>query len=659
MKQSWPTVGLSASLILCTIAATLALSTSVVRADDVDPALIEKWSELVPVEPLGLGRPIGDRDAWEDVKKRLPKLKDYVTHAEKLIGNPIPRVTDDLYLEFSRNGNRRRYEKVMIEKSRNRITTLTIAECQENKGRFLPEIERIVRAVCKQKSWVLPAHDRDLTNFKGTRITIDLFSSEIGLQLATLSYWLGDRLSPEIRKSINTELERRIFKPFEGAVEHNKPRLWWLHCTNNWNAVCLANVAGAAATSIDSPQRRAFFMAAAEQHIRHFLSGFTPDGYCSEGLAYWGYGFGHFALLAEILSQQSGGKVVLWDTGTPNEQAKLRRIARFPQRMEVMPDIYPAFADCDITTRPQQYLMNYLDRRLGFGWNRHTDTLFTLDQPIRNVQIFGAFVFPNSATSRPPAKTEADKLSSREWFENAGVLICRPGEEAQDHCKMGVAIKGGHNAEHHNHNDVGTFIVAVGNKVPLIDPGREDYTRRTFSSKRYASGVLNSWGHPVPRVAGKLQRKGRKAAANVLSKKFGDRTDTITFDISRAYDVKPLKRLERTFEYTRKAAGSLEVTDVVEFDSPQSFGTALITFDKWEQIEPKSKTPSNSITLRVGSGSEAVDVVIECMESTFDIHPKTIDEDLTCKKKPTRLGIDFTKPVKQATVRTTIRPSGT
>ena len=50
--------------------------------------------------------------------------------------------------------------------------------------------------------------------------------------------------------------------------------------------------------------------------------------------------------------------------------------------------------------------------------------------------------------------------------------------------RMGVAIKGGNNNEHHNHNDVGSFVVAIGSAAPLLDPGAEIYTARTFSPSR-------------------------------------------------------------------------------------------------------------------------------------------------------------------------------
>ena len=108
----------------------------------------------------------------------------------------------------------------------------------------------------------------------------------------------------------------------------------------------------------------------------------------------------------------------------------------------------------------------------------------------------------------------------RSWFEDAGVLIARPAQDSD--AVLGVALKGGHNAEHHNHNDVGSYVVVVKDRAVLLDPGSEVYTARTFSAQRYESKLLNSFGHPVPVVAGQLQQTGREAHAEVLATEFTD-----------------------------------------------------------------------------------------------------------------------------------------
>src|SRR5207237_6214965 len=121
----------------------------------------------------------------------------------------------------------------------------------------------------------------------------------------------------------------------------------------------------------------------------------------------------------------------------------------------------------------------------------------------------------------------------RSWFPDQSVLVARgaPGSRF----RLSVAFQGAHNAQNHNHNDVGEFIVVVG-KVPVLpDIGAEVYTQRTFSARRYESRALNSWGHDVPVIAGKLQSAGREAQAKVLKTQFTDSHDAVVLDIRSAY----------------------------------------------------------------------------------------------------------------------------
>jgi len=605
-----------------------------------DPARVEQLAKMLPAEPHGVGPTIDDRESWQAVAEH-PQFKDVVPQARQLMSRPIPELPDDLFLDYSRTGNRTRCQRVLGQRH-GRVAELALAECLENRGRFLPAIEEAIREVCSEKTWVMPAHDGSLRNFKGTTHEIDLAVAGLSWNLATVDYWLGERLSGPVRKLIRDELERRTFTPFTSRVTEGKPRLWWLTGTNNWNAVCLAGVTGSALAMIESPQRRAFFVASAEKYIQYFLSGFTPDGYCSEGVGYWNYGFGHYVMLAETVHQATGGKV---DLLAPD---RIRPIARFGRRMEVAADIYPAFADCSVGSRPDGQLMAFLSRRFELGLvDVERRGLLLADGPSSRLFALGLFGFPNSATAIPAAADSTPPQPMRDWFADAQILVCRPADGKVD--AMAVALKGGHNAEHHNHNDVGSYLVVFRGDAPLVDPGAETYTARTFSSRRYESGVLNSLGHPVPRVAGQLQRTGRTAAAKVLSTEFTDEADTVTVDLKAAYAVESLKKLNRTFVFSRKGQGSLTVSDEVEFDTPERFGTALITFDKWKRLGPNR--------LLVGSGRAAVEIEIDTGGQSFEIEAEQIQEDVRGGRLPTRLGIELTDPVDSTTITVTIVPT--
>ena len=604
-----------------------------------DAARVAQIAQMLPEMPKGVGAVCDDREAWQKVS-RAPAYEGAVGAAERLVSQPIPELTDELFLDYSRTGNRTRCQRVLGQRH-GRIGTLVLAECIENRGRFIEPIEEAIRAVCSEKTWVMPAHDRGLANFKGKTIEIDLAVAAVSWNMATADYWLGDRLSREVRELIHAELERRILGPFESYIKTGKPRVWWATGTNNWNAVCLAGVTGTALSRIESRQRRAFFVASAEKYIEYFLTGFTADGYCSEGLGYWNYGFGNYVAMGETLHQATGGKLNLFDG------PKILEIAQFAPRMEIGEGVYPAFADCSVTARPGTQLMAFLSRRFGMMMKDEEERGLLLGSRSSNLFAMGLLGFANSATrTAQPEKIAGPVHALRNWFSDAGVLICRPTPETSN--GLGVALKGGHNAEHHNHNDVGSFMVAIAGKTPLLDPGGETYTARTFSKKRYVSGVLNSLGHPVPRVAGKLQKTGRSAAAKVVDTQFTDAADTLVLDIRAAYGVEELKSLKRTFVYSREGSGNLTVVDEVEFTSPQAFDTALITFSKWEKAADDR--------LVIGQGNGAVEVAISTDGHPWRLQPEEIHEDLPGGRVPVRLGIVLTEAVDRARVTVKIKP---
>jgi len=611
-----------------------------VRAEETvpSPVRVSAWKSMLRESAGGIGVPISNRQVWDGMAARAD-FKDIPARAAREAAQPLPEATDELYLDFSKTGTRRRYESVLSSRRR-RQSLLVLAECLENRGRFLPEIERTLRAFCEEKTWVLPAHDRSLANFQGKIVEIDLASSATGFELALALNWLGEKLSPEVRNLVMANLERRVFQPFEGAVRNQQPQLWWLTTTNNWNAVCLANTTGAAMAAIADVDRRAFFAASAEHFIRNFLRGFTPDGYCSEGMGYWNYGFGHYVILSDILYRASGGKADL--ILDPTAAAP----ARFGYRMQIVNDIYPPFADCSFGSKPDRQLTAYLSRRLGFGLTELEDRyLGPKAGPSGSLAGLSVYGMPD-AGGPPSAKADRLERTLRDWFPDAGVLVARPSADRAD--DLAVALKGGHNAEHHNHNDVGSFLVVVGGEVVLVDPGAEVYTARTFDSRRYQSKLLNSYGHSVPVVAGQLQRPGADAKGTILRAEFSDEADLIEMDMTSAYKVPELRSLKRKFVFRRGNGGSLTVTDSVEFSSPQAFEEALVTFSPWKRLTDNQ--------LQIGEGKAAAVVTIAAGGRAFELTAEEIDEPIRYSKKPTRLGLRFAEPATSLEVSFTITP---
>jgi hypothetical protein len=228
---------------------------------------------------------------------------------------------------------------------------------------------------------------------------------------------------------------------------------------------------------------------------------------------------------------------------------------------------------------------------------------------------------------------EKPTFPPRSLFSDAGIYI---GRSFDDEAKrLGVAFKAGHNAEQHNHNDVGSYVVAFNKNFYVVDPGSEIYTRRTFSAQRYESQMLNSFGHSVPVVAGQLQQTGREASGRFVKTDFTDGMDTIVCDMTKAYaQVKELRNLLRTIRFDR-AKKRLSVRDEVEFTSPQDFATAVITYQTIRQIDERNLAIYN------GDGGVRVAVSSEGGETAVDIG-EVVNEN---SKNPKRIGIAMTQPV--------------
>src|SRR5512140_2455382 len=76
-----------------------------------NPERIAEIAKMLPERPAGPGQPISDRAVW-DTRKADKNYAATVKTAEKLLHSPIPEQPDDLFLDYSRTGNRERFQAV-------------------------------------------------------------------------------------------------------------------------------------------------------------------------------------------------------------------------------------------------------------------------------------------------------------------------------------------------------------------------------------------------------------------------------------------------------------------------------------------------------------------------------------------------------------------
>jgi len=630
---------------------------------ELDAELTARAKELVPLlsDHFCVLPPITDRDFWET--ELASYGKGLVKTAENDLKTPVLEIPDELYLQFSQNGNRTNYQNALGRRNAP-LGRLVLAECWENKGRFIPRIEEHLRAYFADKSWTLPAHDSSLTDFKGEETIIDLVSSATAWHLATVGAVLGDKLSPEVRAELNAQLEDRCFEPFRQHIRTGKPMYWWVRNIYNWNAVCLCGVAGAALTGIESKEDRAWFLAAAEKFIQNSNDGYTADGYCTEGVGYWCYGFGNHIRLSELARRATNGKIQILN------QEKLRQVALYGFTISILPGVAPSFADCSMNASPEYVLLAFLNRYYGFHLDGYDSRLPGFTHNLCDLGIFRTNLPPlPKSGERGMATVGGDDpgIGNRSWFDAAGIMIYRPegwkktlenvcdGKATAAAVKaldgFACAMKGGSNGEAHNHNDVGSYVVIYHGTFPALDLGGEVYTRRTFSRDRYVSDVLNSWGHNVPVVAGQLQKTGARYKANVLDVTSTKATESLKLDIAPAYDLKEVEALTREFVYSREKV-QFTVKDEVKFSSPRKFETALVTIQSW-------KRDGNAVIFGEGADAVRAEIVVTADGKPCDDWTLTegkYEADFSANKIARRLGIVLNGEVKEATVTVTYQP---
>jgi hypothetical protein len=112
--------------------------------------------------------------------------------------------------------------------------------------------------------------------------------------------------------------------------------------------------------------------------------------------------------------------------------------------------------------------------------------------------------------------------------------------------------KGGHNAESHNHNDLGTCVLYFDSKPCLVDIGRETYTAKTFSSRRYEIWTMQSGYHQLPKINGVDQMQGRNYVAKNSTFSADSKKAVFSTDIAAAYPQEAnVKKWVRSYRLDR------------------------------------------------------------------------------------------------------------
>lgn len=453
----------------------------------------------------------------------------------------------DLYRS---KGSRIEFEALYFDRRR-RLAALVVAALKVGIEPYLPALEDTIWAICDEYTWCLPAHlmNHDAAVEGEEFKQIDLFASETAHALSETCHIFRDQLNGLVVRRVQREIMERVLEPYVAL----KRAYWWETCEINWSAVCAGNIGMAAIYLLPDSKVLLPIIGRVLASMDCFLEGFSEEGACLEGLGYWYYGFGYYVYFSELLKQRTGGKVDILQT-----DAKARRVAQFPQSCFLQGNHIANFSDC---SRENGIQIGIFSRLCEQFEEIRVPTLDHLPPTIDHCGRFAGavrnVVWLNETLlrEREGLPLQTDFLPEAQWM----VSRAKVGNKL-----VSFAAKGGHNDEPHNHNDIGHFIWIVDGVRWFEDLGAGLYTKQYFGEERYSTLCNSSAGHSVPIINGSHQQEGIVHGAQVLAADCTDASDRFKLDLTKAYVVPILEKLERSFEFD-KLQGKLTISDSFEF----------------------------------------------------------------------------------------------
>jgi len=476
---------------------------------------------LIPQKDFTPHPRANDRYAWDNIKEGL--RANLIKKGESYLDYSWPHLPALRYMDFSRNGNRTRYQK-LYKSRRNALSHLVYAECLENKGRFIDEIINGIWAVCEESSWCYPAHNKTprtglkpLPDVKDP--IIDLFAAETAALLSWTHYLLNNELNTVtdmVTERIELEVDRRIFIPFLERTDFPWMGFSDNHRFNNWTTWILSNIFTTFLLLEKEKSRRISCIEKGMVSLDGFLNHYKSDGGCDEGPSYWDRAGGSLFDCLELLYSASEGRIDFY------EEPLIQNIGKYIYKVHIDGEYFINFADCGCKPRIDPYLAYRFGQRI----NDQKLCRFALymktkkapeDQLYRGKNVKEYYRTPGKVLraifthSEMEEKIEKEKNIKAPLIKNVwmpGIQIMAARKKKLKSSVLYLAAKGGHNRESHNHNDVGNFIVYMNSHPFIIDVGVETYSRKTFSSRRYEIWTMQSAYHNLPTINSCQQQAG-------------------------------------------------------------------------------------------------------------------------------------------------------
>ena len=556
-----------------------------------------------------------NRSFWNSLPQSF--RDQYVQRAENFLDYDWPVVKATEYLEIIRSGDRRQGAYAAPQRA---LLDLVMGELAEGKGRFIDQIINGVWYYSEQTWWGWSAHLYMQKAANGlpdvNEPTIDLGVGEI-TNILSWTWFLFkdefDKIHPLISKRLRDEIMKKSVIPY-----YERNDFWWMGLSsgrgvNNWNPWTNHNMLTAILILEDDPQKKAAGVQKVVRSLDVFINEYPDDGGCDEGPSYWGRAGASLYQCLDLIKRATKGKFDVYDNQL------IKNMGTYIYKAYIDYPYFINFADADATTGGRPQIIYSYGKDIG--------------DPV--MQKFGAFLAEKASwTDRTPGgkvdeqimqlmhydeikKAEAESaLVSDFWLPQTQVAGAR--DQAGTSAGFFFAAKGGHNAESHNHNDLGSCVMYFNGKPCLVDIGRETYTALTFSSRRYEIWTMQSQYHNAPKINGVDQNEGRSFQARNSTFTADAKKAVFSTDIAGAYpETAAVKSWVRS--YTLERGKRFLVRDNYELLQNTGQPTTLnfVTYCKVTEAGPgKLHLQGDGFALNMTYDTKAVTPVIEFNEVT-------------------------------------------
>ena len=457
-----------------------------------------------------------------------------LSQADALLEEPVPLLPAHLYAAFHLNGDRSGYEQPYFQRRMLLMMHGLALRVTGDEKYFEPMLDALW-AILEETTWVLPAHQRvsiavnperfpwvTLPRYDGADTdNLDLFSAATGADLALIYHWHGGRLeqyASGLAGRIERMLRERILHPLMCVDD-----LFWMRGSNNWTPWIVSNVYTVLLALGLTAEEREAAVARTLPMLANFVDTYHDDGGCDEGPSYWDKaGASLFDCLEELYDLTGGGFDVFGDP-------MLCRMGEYVAKAYISGSYYLNFADAPGVIQSDGSLIARFGRRTGSktleDFGRSLLPKLTCRGVDKRASSFGGGAISSHTAPYRMVKNLLDRpepldrapLFGEVWLDGLQVMAVREFPEQSDR-GLFFACKGGCNAENHNHNDVGSFLVYQDGQPLLPDLGVGTYTKFTFRPEtRYKIFSMQSSYHNLMEIGGHMQLPGGEYRAETVS----------------------------------------------------------------------------------------------------------------------------------------------